>query len=103
MLSVNFAQIAKIKIQTQATRVQGVFHSTIDKYANSKSADNLQPSKKCRQSPEWLILDSPATNALQSAKCRVQSALFSAQSTKCKVQGASPKVPHFASAPAVFQ
>ena len=41
MLSVNFAQIAKIKIQTQATRVQGVFHSTIDKYANSKSADNL--------------------------------------------------------------
>ena len=36
--------------------------------------------KKCRQSREWLILDSPATRALQSAKCRVQSALLPVQS-----------------------
>ena len=44
--------------------------------------------KKCRQSPEWLILHSPATSALQSAKCRVQSAKCRVQSAKCRVQSA---------------
>ena len=82
MLSVNFAQIAKIKIQTQATRVQGVplHHRQICKF------------KKCRQSSAFekvqtipWVADPRLPCYQRTAKCKMQSAKCTFLSAKCRV------------------
>ena len=44
-----------------------------------------------------------SSTPLLPTHCKVQNAECKVHFSQCKVQGASPKVPHFASAPAVFQ
>ena len=81
MLSVSFVQIAKIKTQTQATRVQGVplHHRQICKF------------KKCRQSSAFKkSADNPlsgwSSTLLLPAHCKVQNAECKVHFYQCKVQ-----------------
>ena len=100
MLSVNFAQIAKIKIQTQATRVQGVplHHRQICKF------------KKCRQSSAFeKSADNPlsgwSSTPLLPAHCKVQNAECKVHFYQCKVQSAKCRVllPKYLSLPVLQQ
>ena len=81
MLSVSFVQIAKIKTQTQATRVQRVplHHRQICKF------------KKCRQSSAFKkSADNPlsgwSSTLLLPAHCKVQNAECKVHFYQCKVQ-----------------
>ena len=80
MLSVSFVQIAKIKNTNPSNKSAGCSTPPSTNMQIQKVPTIFSLQKKCRQSPEWLILHSPATSALQSAKCRVQSALLPVQS-----------------------